>query len=76
MLHPNDIIPLGVAPGVITLLVNDNGLGFLPSNAVVVGKGDGGYYNVDVQIRDAKDRVALRMLGVSVTDINSAEGLL
>lgn len=69
-LQPNDIIPLGVGNGSITLLANENGLRFIPPNSVVGGRGNSDYWDVSVPVTTAS-AVALRLLGVSVRDIKS-----
>lgn len=70
-LQINDVIPLGKAPGIISLMVNDNGLLYLPPNHIVKGRGNSGYWSVDVPL-DTVNAVALRLLGVAVVDIIDA----
>jgi hypothetical protein len=71
-LQTNDIIPLGWSPGTIRLLVNDNGLNFLPPGSAIGRRGNGGYWDVDVAVDGPNRSVALRLLGVSAADIAAA----
>jgi hypothetical protein len=72
MLLQNDIIPLGVSDGIISFIVNKNGLDYMPDTKIVMGKGNGNYWTVNVPVKTNADCVVLRLLGVSVKDIKTA----
>lgn len=69
----NDVIPVGVGTGVVTLIANRRGLDYLPPSAVVGDvPGGGGYYDITIPVQDDVDAVAARLLGVSVGSILQA----
>ncbi|WP_419633115.1 hypothetical protein, partial [Thiolapillus sp.] len=50
-LRYNDIIPVGIGKGVVTLIANSNGIRFLPPSAQVdTAPGAGGYFNVEMPL--------------------------
>ncbi|WP_419605571.1 hypothetical protein [Thiolapillus sp.] len=74
-LRYNDIIPVGIGKGVVTLIANSNGIRFLPPSAQVdTAPGAGGYFNVEMPVAETVDAVAARLLGVSVENISAANG--
>lgn len=68
-LRPNDILPIGYPTGAhrgtMRVLCNDNGLGYMPESATVIGKGNGDYHDVLVEITE-QNLVALALCGVNV----------
>jgi len=76
-LAPNDIIPLGYHRGsnTISMLVNDNGMRFVPADhAVMRGQQScSGYREIEIRLTTS-NAIALRLCGVSHQSVRAAMG--